>query len=340
MEDLATKFLATWQSLMETQAFVLILVFAAVVLITGGLMELFASRSNMQRRLAGEAAGGLLTDLEAGGSILLRDRKRAGFWASLLAPVARRFKTDDDALPSGTRLTLIQAGYMNRSAVGIYYASRAVGAIALPALVSVVGPFLTLKFSVNSVLLMAVVAGFIGLYAPYLVVARRVAHRQRAAREGFPDALDLLLVSVEAGLGLDAAINRVAPEVAHTHPVIGEELGLVGLELRAGKTRDDAIRNLAMRIGITEIDTFVALMLQTEKLGTSISEALRVQATDMRARRLLKAEEKAARLPVLLAIPLIFCILPSLMIVIGAPPVIRVLHDLLPTISVPKLPRG
>ena len=145
---------------------------------------------------------------------------------------------------------------------------------------------------------------------------------------GFPDALDLLLICVEAGLGLDAAIARIAQELTGAHRRLGENFALMTIEMRAGSSRRDALRNLADRLGIDEVRALVTLLNQSEELGTSIADALRVYSAEMRTRRMLRAEIKANALSVKLSIPLALFIFPVIMTVILLPVIIRIIRSL------------
>ena len=157
--------------------------------------------------------------------------------------------------------------------------------------------------------------------------------RQLAVQEGFPDSLDMMVVCVEAGLGLDAAFNRVGTQMAPAYPILAQHFGMVSLELRAGKSREEALRGFSERIGLPEINSFVILMIQSDQLGTSIAQTLRVHSDEMRIKRMLRAEEKAHRLPVMLAIPLVVGILPCMMTVALLPSIIRVMRVLLPALG-------
>ena len=161
---------------------------------------------------------------------------------------------------------------------------------------------------------------------------RRTRHRE-ALRLGFPDALDMMVLCAEAGLGLDAALNRVAVEIAPAHPAMGDELARIGRELRAGKERAVVLRGFARRAGLPEVESFATLLLQSEALGTGIARTLRVQAEEMRATRLLRAEERAHTLPVKLTLPLVVCVLPAMIVVVLLPGALSILRDVLPNLG-------
>jgi tight adherence protein C len=308
-------------------ALVMVLIFASValgVLATSGLVT---SRASLRRRLHSDEAPSALNplSLRAGGG---------GSWLErLLKPLSDRLTPEDDVSVNSVRMKLVQAGFMQRSAVGTYYALRLVCGIAFPLLLLTLLPLISKNASVNQMLVFGASAILTGLYLPPALLAKRIEGRQLEINEGFPDALDMMLVCVEAGLGLDAAINRVGHEILRAHPVLGQQMELVGLEMRAGKPRYEALRNLADRTGVDEVRSLVTLLIQSDALGSSIAQSLRVHAEDMRARRMLKAEEKAHKLPVKLSIPLILCVLPSLMIVILSPAVLRIMDTLLPSLN-------
>ncbi len=157
--------------------------------------------------------------------------------------------------------------------------------------------------------------------------------RQREIFETFPDALDLLTICIEAGLAIDAAIVRVAEEMMPVAPVLSEELHLVTLELRAGNSKEKALRNLAMRTGVEDVETLVSMLIQAERFGTSIADSLRIHSEGLRTKRRQRAEETAAKIALKLLFPLIFCIFPALMLVLLGPAMIQIYRVLLPTMA-------
>ena len=179
-------------------------------------------------------------------------------------------------------------------------------------------------------LLIAAIAGYL---LPELWLGWRVRARQHRLRKGLPDALDLLVICIEAGLGLDQALLRVSQELQITHRELSEELQLVNLEMRVGKTRLEALRELARRTGLDDIKALVAMLIQTERFGTSVAQSLRVHADDLRVRRRQRAEEQGAKTSVKMVPPLVFFIFPALMVVILGPAVITLLRQLMPTLK-------
>jgi tight adherence protein C len=178
-----------------------------------------------------------------------------------------------------------------------------------------------------------VAAAACGYYAPGLWLRTAITQRKDALNRAIPDALDLMVVCVEAGLGLDQAIGRVGEEVGRSHPALSDELNLLSMELRTGVSRQEALRNIAHRTDLEEVRNLVALLIQTDRFGTSIGQALRVHADSMRTTRRLKAEELAAKLPVKLLFPLVFFIFPSMFIVIIGPAAIKMVRVIFPAMA-------
>lgn len=173
----------------------------------------------------------------------------------------------------------------------------------------------------------------LGLYLPNLYVQAKADRRKEAIVNGFPDCLDLLLVCVESGLGLEAALDRVGREMVNSHPLVARLLSITVLQLRAGASREEAFRKLADAAAVEEIRSFTTLLIQSDKLGTSLGTTLRVYAAEMREKRRMRAEEKAYRLPVLLSIPLVACILPTMIGTLMLPAVVMVVRQIFPLLS-------
>ena len=234
---------------------------------------------------------------------------------------------------SPLRIHFMNAGFRRPSAPAVYFAAKSVLAIGLPTVVFIALSLSGAKLVPTMTMAALIIAGAIGYYLPNGILAHMIERRQRTILESFPDALDLLTVCVEAGLGLDAALLRVATEMEHTSPVLSEELHLVNLELRAGSSKEKALRNLALRTGVEDVDTLVAMLIQAERFGTSIADSLRVQSDSLRTKRRLRAEEAAAKIPIKLLFPLVFCIFPSMMLVLLGPSFIRVLRVFIPMVQ-------
>jgi len=225
---------------------------------------------------------------------------------------------------SETELWLLQAGISSPNAARDYQLLRAALSIGLGIATALIMPFI-MAASARSVLATAAVAGVIGFVAlPYFISRRRNA-RQQGFREGLPDMLDLLLVCTEAGIGIDSALTRVGEELARTHPILARELNDISAQLRAGRTRADAMRAFGERTGIEETLSFVNLLVQSDVLGTSMADTLRVLAEEMRSFRLLKAEERGHTVTVKLTVILVACFLPAILAAILAPVVFHII---------------
>ncbi|TKC92595.1 type II secretion system F family protein [Trinickia terrae] len=247
--------------------------------------------------------------------------------------VAKLSLPKEDWDRSALRVRFMNAGLRTSSAPAIYFAAKTVLAIALPLIVLLTAAS---RFDANQRLLLLLVllfASALGFYLPNFVLTRMVKQRQRALFEALPDALDLTTVCVEAGLAIDAAMMRVTEEIGVRSPDLRDELELMLLELRAGASREKALRNLALRTGVEDIDTLVAMMVQADRFGTSIGDSLRVFTDNLRTKRRLRAEELAAKIALKLLFPLIFCIFPTLMVVLLGPAMINIFRLLLPSMG-------
>jgi tight adherence protein C len=224
----------------------------------------------------------------------------------------------------------LKAGLRGENVPAVFFGAKIILAISLPvitALSHLIFPGFSLDPS-KLVALLAVLA-IAGFYLPNIWLRLKLARRKEIIRDGFPDALDLLTVCVEAGMGLDSAIIRVAKEIALTNKILSDELNLYNLEMRAGKYRRDALKNLAMRADLAEVDNLVTLLIQTDKFGTSVAKALKVYSDTMRTQRFQRAEEIAAKIPVKLLFPLILFIFPALFVAILGPAVINIYRILI-----------
>jgi tight adherence protein C len=192
---------------------------------------------------------------------------------------------------------------------------------------------MSLPILVRPNVLIALGAAAIGYMAPGFVLARMAKKRQHRIRLSLPDALDLLVVSVEAGLGLDQAIQRVGEELAFAHPDLSDELRLVNLEMRAGSARTEALRHLADRTQVDDLGSLAAMLIQTDKFGTSVAQSLRVQSDTLRTKRRQRAEEAAAKTGVKMVFPLVFCIFPAIWVVTIGPAAIKFVQVLFPMVN-------
>ena len=230
---------------------------------------------------------------------------------------AQYLEPQDQAQFNAAQLQLVRAGYRSKGAVQMFhFAQFALGIGGL-----LLGTFYVMISgcgSAHSSILMVLVPGAVGYYAPKYWVQRRVQGREAEITSGFPDALDLMLVCVEAGQSLDQSIIRVAKEIRSGYPALSEEFEIVAFEMKAGKDKARVLRDLSERVGIQDVSSFVTTLIQSATFGTSIAEALRVYADEMRDKRVMRAEEKANKLPTKLTLgTMIFCLPPLLIILIG-----------------------
>jgi tight adherence protein C len=221
------------------------------------------------------------------------------------------------------QLRLVRAGFRSHDAVIVFFGLR-IGVALL--LFGVLGSPLLMRPNLGY----ALVAAAVGYLLPSMMLGKLERGRQHRIRKGLPDALDLLVVSVEAGLGLDQAIQRVGEEIAFAHRELSDEFRLVNLELRAGKGRTDALRALAERTGVEDLSSLVAMLVQTDRFGTSVAQSLRVHADTMRTKRRQRAEEAAAKTGVKMVFPLVFCIFPAIWVVTIGPAAIKFVQVLMP----------
>ena len=264
----------------------------------------------------------------------LRSQTAEGAWLKLVNSIEKTGLSLVDTRDDSVRKKLANAGYTASYAPRLYTLIRLTLVILLPLLVFGVIYAIGATPSIFKIYGGVVIAALAGLYLPALFISAKADRRQQEIVNGFPDALDLMLVCVEAGLGMDSAFARVGMEMTTSHPKLAEQFGSVVLELRAGRSHEDALRRMADRAGgAEEIRAFATLLIQSSKLGSSIAQTLRVYAAEMRERRRMRAEEKAHRLPVLLSVPLVGCMLPVMIGVLMLPAVIRVIRSLVPVMG-------
>jgi tight adherence protein C len=260
----------------------------------------------------------------------LRTKANDGAWARIAHAIEAAgldlTGTRDDRLTARLRM----AGYNSPFAPRLFTLTRLALIFVLPAaylaLVYLVGssPNFTVVYIVGALL------ALLGLFLPSLYIKARSVRRQEEIVRGFPDCLDLMIICVQSGLGIEAALDRVGREMALTHPLIAELLSITTLHLRAGASREDAFRKLAELAGVDEVRSFATLIIQSDKLGTSITASLRVYSAEMREMRHLRAEEKAQRLPVLISFPLVACMLPVMIGVLMLPAVVQLVRSVIP----------
>jgi tight adherence protein C len=310
----------------------LFLLFLTVAAVSFGMAIILDERREVRRRLGGPSTPSIEQDgIAPGAGLRVHDAR--GAWIALVSAIEKAGVPLVDTKDATLRSRLVAAGYSQEHAPRVYSLVRLITVIGLP--VATIGFLWASGSSPSStkLYLTGMIAALLGLYLPSVWIRARADRRQRDITNGFPDALDLMLVCVEAGLGLEAAFSRVGMEMTRSHPLLAEQLGSVVLELRAGRSQEDALRRMADRAGTDEIRAFATLLIQSSKLGSSIAQTLRTYAAEMRERRRMRAEEKAHRLPVLLSVPLVCCMLPVMIGVLMLPAVIRTIRTVLPAIG-------
>jgi tight adherence protein C len=305
-----------WMALATTGGFTLSLAAAVAVLYTFVTTERGTS-VRLQRRLAPTLSPEAHPD---------RRDAVAELVAHGLTPLARLARPAGDDELNAIRARLAHAGLRSHNAVQLFLGAKAL--IPLLLVAAVLAVHLLRVNGIQGVSYLAFAAAAFGFFLPNVWLDGRVKDRQVAVNRALPDVLDLLVTCVEAGLGLDAAIQRVAAEIALSHPVLAEELTLSFLEVKAGVPRTEAFRRLAERTGVQDLRTLAATLNQTELFGTSIATALRVQAEGMRIHRMNRAEERAAVLGAKMTFPLVVCFLPSLLCVIMGPALVNIVRAL------------
>ena len=233
---------------------------------------------------------------------------------------------------SPLRFYFWRAGYQSQQAALLYYGLKTVFCITSFCITLAYFYFELVDYSINSIVFISLLIAIISYYIPNLWIRYRIKNRKEQIFNTFPDALDLIRICVTSGLGLDASIARVGKELAISSRALSEEFHQLNLELRAGATRENALKNLAYRTDVEDIQALVSMLIQSIRFGTSVSESLRVHADGLRSKRKLKAQETAAKIPAKLSIPMILCIFPALFVVILGPSILRVFHILQPTI--------
>lgn len=231
-------------------------------------------------------------------------------------------RTDPDNVAM-LRMKLIRAGYMDPRAVPLFFVARVVSMIALGILAAIF--VFVLEYSTGGNDWVPVIgAALVGYFVPSLVLSRVISVRIQEYRNGFPDFMDLMVVCSDAGMSMEAGIDRVSRELAHTYPSLSYNLQLVSLELRAGRSINDVLKSLADRLSLDEVRAFATLLQQSKELGTSLSSALRVFSEEMRHKRMSRAEEKAHALPAKMSVPVTACILPVVLLVAIIPVIVQV----------------
>ena len=296
------------------------LVFLAAATLAFGVMATLRVRGAVKRRAAEMA-----TDAdERGGekrSLRYASRKAA---ARIVEYTTRHYSGGgDDGNKKQLRQRLLRAGYLDSRAPVFFFLARVALAIVCAIITFVIAP-MVVPNAESMGWLCAWIGGIAGYFGPNIYLNRRIKQRQTEHRAGFPDFMDLLVVCADAGLSMEAALDRVGRELGDSYPSLSANLYMTTLEMRAGRTLSEALEHFGDRLGLDEARSFATLLQQSEELGSSLTEALRVYSDDMRHKRMSRAEEKAYSLPAKLSVPLMVCIFPVILIVIMLPVYVRV----------------
>jgi tight adherence protein C len=306
---------------------VLILLFCSVAALAMFAFQTFgpnALRGRLRRLMPAASAA---ADPVVGGPTWWRRAEKVS------RPFAKLSLPEGEFEQGSFRVRFFNAGLRDPSAPTVYFGTKTAIAVVLPVVLYLLANAVGADLSFNAKLGLLLGSAAFGYYLPNLVLSSMIDRRKREIFESFPDALDLMTVCVEAGLGMDAAIKKVAEEIGHKSLVLSEELHLVSLDLRAGSDRQRALRNLAMRTGVDEVQTWVAMLIQSDRFGTSIGASLRIHSDMLRTKRRQRAEETAAKISVKLMFPLMVCIFPALLMVLAGPPFIQIYRVLIPTMN-------
>jgi tight adherence protein C len=312
-------------NLTPEQLLFLVLVFLAVAVLIYALIYL------SQRGRAGERLDKLMiapTLEDTDDSDLIQREAWVKTVARAAAPFAKLSVPNEDWHTSELRRKFMQAGLRNENIPMIFFGLKTGLAMLFPAFFWILNQSAPVPMFGSKLFLFLIVLLAIGFYLPNYILLRKTEARKLEILENFPDALDLLTICVEAGSSLDSAIERVSREIKLKSEVLSEELGLVVLEMRAGAGKERALRNLSARTGVDDVDTLVAMLIQSDKFGTSVGQALRVHSDMLRSKRQQRAEEAAAKIALKLLFPLILFIFPSILIVVAGPAMIRIVKTL------------
>lgn len=303
----------------------LVILFAGSTFAFSRLLQFIIDRMELRRRVQSIGSSGIAIQT-GGGSIQNRDESA---WAQLAHALEKAGLNLVDTKGDKLRQRMIAAGFREPSAPKIFTMVRLALVILLPGSYLLLSAFSGEETSVLKLYAYSTGLAALGLYMPNLLIQARIDRRQEAIELGFPDCLDLMLVCVEAGLGLEAAMNRVGREMMRSHPQIAELLSTATLQMRAGAPRDEALRMMGVMSGVDNVRSFSALLIQSDKMGTSLGDSLRIYSAEMREKRKMRAEEKAHRLPVLISIPLVVFMLPTMISVVMLPGIVRIVRNFL-----------
>jgi tight adherence protein C len=303
--------------------------FLAFFLFGIGITQFVRQRSARRELIGKIRGGGIAMDFPTDDQVDDTEKKGASPLIRLFGKIGRRASATKAKDYSASRLKFLRAGIRHENALAVQWGVKISLTVIFPAAFLLARTMVLTTLSYQVGMAVTVLCALLGFYLPDIWLNRKSEDRRQKLLQSLPDAMDLLVICVEAGMGLDSAINKVAHELGLGSPELSEEFHLMNLELRAGKQRTDALKNLALRTNLDEISSLTTLLVQTDKFGTSMADALRVYSESYRTQRYQKAEEVAAKLPVKMVIPLVFCIFPSLFLVILGPAVINIYRVLI-----------
>jgi len=254
-------------------------------------------------------------------------------FVKLTRPLARLSLPAEGWENSPIRIKFINAGWRGKSTPYLFYGTKTLLAMAVPVVALLMSGEGMFSSGPQVPILVMLTCAYAGYYIPNIVLNHKIRVRKREIFESFPDALDLLTICVEAGLGLDAAFAKVASEIHIKSEILGQELQMVIVELRAGCSKERALRNLSLRTGVEDIDMLVAMLIQSDRFGTSMGDSLRIHADNLRIKRRQRAEEAAAKVSLKLLFPLIFFIFPTLMVILIGPAILQIYRNLMPMLG-------
>jgi tight adherence protein C len=305
----------------------LLLIFCSVSLAVYAIYFLFLKPNPTKERLARLVPHGN-TSSQAKPKLL--ENKDSGFVTRLTRPINELIAPRSGDIDKRSRLRMIQAGYRSKNTYQYFFSIKVVLAILFPAIFLAATPFYSFTLSRVLILLLLLIIGF-GL--PDSILGLIIRSRQKRITKALPDALDLMVICVEAGLGLDMTFKRIGDEIRPICSDLSDEFALTNLEVRAGKTRSDCFKNMALRTGVPEINNLMTILVQTSRFGTSLAKALRIHSDAMRIKRRQIAEETAAKSTVKLVFPLVCFIFPVIFVVLIGPGVIRIIQVLFPAMG-------
>ena len=314
----------------EPAIFIYVTAFLALFLFCIGVSQFVRQRSTRRVLIEKIKSGSKSIGTPSERPVEISERPKAREWIiNAFGKLGKFISTTKSQDYSSARLKFLKAGIRNEKATASFWGAKIFLMICLPVIFTILRFWIFKIMSYQMIVMFGVLSALLGFYLPDIWLRQKTDKRKEKILNALPDALDLLVVCVESGMGLDSAIYRVAQEMRLNSPELSDELQLMNLELRAGKSRRDALKNLALRTNLEEINSLVTLLIQTDQFGTSMADALRIYSDSYRTQRYQRAEELAAKLPVKLIFPLVIFIFPALFVVLLGPAAISIYNALL-----------